>query len=41
VWEATTANCFLHGGTHVFVMWHPRAVALLRQTIDSLMSQEA
>jgi len=41
VWEATTANCFLHGGTHVFVMWHPRAAALLRQTIDSLMSQEA
>ena len=39
-WEATTATCFLHGGTHIFVMWHPRAAALLRKTIDSLMSQE-
>ena len=39
-WEATTATCFLHGGTHISVMWHPRAVALLRKTIDSLMSQE-
>jgi len=41
IWEATTATCFLHGGTHIFVMWHPRAVALLRRTIDSLMAQEA
>jgi len=39
-WEATTATCFLHGGTHISVLWHPRAVALLRKTIDSLMSQE-
>ena len=41
VWEATTAACFLHGGTHLFVMWHPRAAALLRETIDSLLTQEA
>ena len=40
IWEATTATCFLHGGTHIFVMWHPRAAALLRKTIDSLMTQE-
>ncbi len=40
-WEATTAACFLHGGTHVFVMWHPRSVALLRKLVDSLMSEEA
>ncbi len=40
-WEATTATCFLHGGTHLFVMWHPKAVALLRETIDSLMGEEA
>ncbi len=40
IWEATTASCFLHGGTHIFVMWHPRAVELLRKTIDSLVSQE-
>ena len=41
IWEATTATCFLHGGTHIFVMWHPRAAALLRNTIDSLIAQEA
>jgi len=41
LWEATTAACFLHGGTHIFVMWHPRAAALLRQTIDSLVGEEA
>jgi len=40
VWEATTATCFLHGGTHIFVMWHPGAAALLRKTIDGLMSEE-
>jgi acetyl-CoA decarbonylase/synthase complex subunit delta len=40
-WEATTATCFLHGGTHILVMWHPGAVGLLRGTIDSLMSEEA
>ncbi len=40
-WETTTASCFLHGGTHLFVMWHPRAVSLLRRTIDSLMGEEA
>jgi acetyl-CoA decarbonylase/synthase complex subunit delta len=40
-WETTTATCFLHGGTHLFVMWHPRAVRLLKQTIDSLMGEEA
>ncbi len=40
-WEATTATCFLHAGTHILVMWHPRAAALVRKTIDSLMSQEA
>jgi acetyl-CoA decarbonylase/synthase complex subunit delta len=41
VWEATTATCFLHGGTDILVMWHPRAAALVRKTIDSLMSEEA
>ena len=40
-WEATTATCFLHGGTHIFVMWHPRAAALLRKTIDALTGEEA
>jgi acetyl-CoA decarbonylase/synthase complex subunit delta len=41
LWEATTATCFLHGGTHIFVMWHPQSAALLRKTIDSLMDEEA
>jgi len=40
-WEATTATCFLHGGTDLLVMWHPRAAALLRKTVDSLMAEEA
>jgi acetyl-CoA decarbonylase/synthase complex subunit delta len=40
IWEATTAACFLHGGSHVFVMWHPRAAALLRKAVDSLMGKE-
>jgi CO dehydrogenase/acetyl-CoA synthase delta subunit len=39
-WEATTATCFLQGGTHIFVMWHPRAADLLRRAIDSFMGEE-
>jgi len=35
-WETTTATCFLHAGTNLLVMWHPRSVQLLRQTIDAL-----
>ena len=41
LWEAATAACFLHGGTHIFVMWHPRAVKQLRAMVDSLMSEGA
>jgi acetyl-CoA decarbonylase/synthase complex subunit delta len=41
LWEATTAACFLHGGTHIFVMWHPRAVKRLRAMVDSVMSEGA
>jgi acetyl-CoA decarbonylase/synthase complex subunit delta len=40
-WEATTATCFLNAGTHIAVMWHPRAVAAVRDTIDALMPKEA
>jgi len=40
-WEATTANCFLNGGTHILVMWHPKAVELLRTMINSLKGEEA
>ncbi len=41
LWEAATAACFLHGGTHIFVMWHPRAVKQLRAMVDSLMGEGA
>ena len=41
LWESTTAACFLHGGTHIFVMWHPRAVKRLRAMVDSVMSEGA
>lgn len=39
LWEAMTAACFLHGGTHIFVMWHPRAAQQLRMMVDSLISE--
>ena len=41
LWEAATAACFLHGGTHLFVMWHPRAAEQLRGLIDSLMDKDS
>lgn len=40
LWEATTAVCFLHAGTHVFVMWHPRAAELLRRHIQALTGEK-
>lgn len=39
LWEAVTANCFLHGGVNMLIMWHPEAVALVKRTIDGLMAQ--
>jgi len=33
LWEATTANLFLHGGTDILVMWHPQAVAQVKKTV--------
>ncbi|MGQ9730019.1 MAG: CO dehydrogenase/acetyl-CoA synthase subunit delta [Candidatus Zipacnadales bacterium] len=36
LWEAATANLFLHGGTDILVMWHPQAVAQVRRTIADL-----
>jgi len=41
LWEAMTANCFLHGGTDLLVMWHPKAVELVRGTITGLMRKVA
>jgi acetyl-CoA decarbonylase/synthase complex subunit delta len=40
LWEAVTANNFLHGGVDILVMWHPEAVALVRKTLDALMNKE-
>jgi acetyl-CoA decarbonylase/synthase complex subunit delta len=39
LWEAATANLFLHGGTHLLVMWHPQAVAAVKRTINDLMGE--
>ena len=41
VWEATTANLFLHGGTDILVMWHPQAVAQVKETIAQLTGEGA
>jgi acetyl-CoA decarbonylase/synthase complex subunit delta len=41
LWESVSAACFLHGGTHIFVMWHPRAVQQVRRLVDALMPKEA
>ncbi len=41
MWEAATANLFLHGGTHILVMWHPLAVAEVKRTIADLMGEGA
>jgi len=40
LWEAVTANNFLHGGVDILVMWHPDAVALVRKTIDALINKK-
>jgi acetyl-CoA decarbonylase/synthase complex subunit delta len=39
IWEAVTANCFLHGGVDMIIMWHPQAVQLVKRTIDGLMQR--
>jgi acetyl-CoA decarbonylase/synthase complex subunit delta len=41
LWEAATANLFLHGGTDIMVMWHPQAVARIKSTIADLMGEGA
>lgn len=41
LWEAMTANCFLHGGTDLLVMWHPAAVEQTRKSLDRLMAAPA
>ncbi len=39
LWEAMTATCFLHGGTDILVMWHPKAVELVRNAAAGLMQR--
>ena len=37
LWEATTATAYLQGGMNILVMRHPRAVELVKKSIDELM----
>jgi acetyl-CoA decarbonylase/synthase complex subunit delta len=39
IWEAVTANCFLHGGADMVILWHPDAVKMVKHTIDELMQR--
>jgi len=39
LWEAMTATSFLQGGTDILVMWHPKAVEMVKGTIDGLMKK--
>ena len=39
IWEAVTANCFLHGGVDMVILWHPEAVKLVKHTLDGLMQR--
>jgi len=41
LWEAATANLFVHGGTDILIMWHPQAVAQVKRTIADLMGEGA
>ncbi len=41
LWEAATANLFVHGGTDILIMWHPQAVAEVKSTIADLMGEGA
>jgi len=40
VWEGLTATALLHSGADILVMRHPRAVALVKTAIDSLMASD-
>lgn len=36
IWEAATASLFIHAGTDILVMWHPQAVARIRDLLAGL-----
>jgi acetyl-CoA decarbonylase/synthase complex subunit delta len=37
LWEAMTSAAFLQAGGHIFVLRHPRSVALVKQSVGQLM----
>jgi len=39
LWEAMTAAAFLQAGGHIFVLRHPKAVALTKRAIEQLMAK--
>ncbi|HJN16540.1 MAG TPA: CO dehydrogenase/acetyl-CoA synthase subunit delta [Armatimonadota bacterium] len=39
IWEAATANMFVHGGTDILVMWHPQAVTAVKSAIADLSGE--
>jgi acetyl-CoA decarbonylase/synthase complex subunit delta len=39
IWEAVTANCFLHGGVDMVIMCHPEAVKMVKHALDGLMQR--
>ena len=41
MWEAATANMFIHGGTDILVMWHPQAVAEVNNAVAELSGEGA
>ena len=41
MWEAMTATVLLQAGGDILVMRHPKAVSLVKQTIDALMQSES
>jgi len=41
LWEAVTAAGYLQSGSDLLVMCHPKSVAIIKKTIEELMSNEA
>ncbi len=41
LWETMTASALLQAGGHIFLMRHPKSVALTKQNIDALMKSNS
>ena len=39
IWEATTATSVLLSGAYILIMRHPKAIAIVRETIEKLMKK--